>query len=314
MRLPSWLSQHLAALRVLLVLTVLTGIVYPLVIFAVAQLPGLKGHADGSLVKAGGATVGSSLIGQAFTDKTGKPIISYFQSRPSAAGNGYDPTATSASNLGPESVVDTLPDPANKADTGKQSLLTQVCSRSLAVGKLEGVDGSRPYCTPDGVGAVLAVFYANGATGTVTRAVSLNQACPAEPPGARSSGASAGSGAATAAPFIATYQGVRVECATFGADYSKGVVTPIRGTAPANPVVPADAVTASGSGLDPQISIAYAKLQAPRVAKARGVDVATVQKLVDTYTTGRALGFLGQPGVNVLQLNLALDRQHPARG
>ena len=295
MRLPSWLSQHLAALRVLLVLTVLTGIVYPVVIVAVAQLPGLKHRADGSLVKAGGATVGSSLIGQAFTDKTGNPILSYFQSRPSAAGNGYDPTATGASNLGPESVVDTLPDPANKADTGKQSLLTQVCSRSLAIGKLEGVDGSRPYCTPDGVGAVLAVFYTNGATGTVTRAVSLDRACPA-------------------APFIATYQGVRVECATFGDDYSKGVVTPIRGNAPAKPVVPADAVTASGSGLDPQISVAYAMLQAPRVAKARGVDVAAVRTLVDTYTSGRVLGFLGEPGVNVLQLNLALDRQHPARG
>ena len=292
MRLPAWLSQHLAALRVLIVLTVLVGIVYPLAIFGVAQLPGLNHKADGSLVKVGNSVVGSALIGQAFTDKDGKALTQYFQSRPSAAGDGYDPTATSASNLGPESVVDILPDPSVKDDTGTQRLLTQVCTRSKDVGELEGVDGSRPYCTPGGVGAVLAVFYANGSTGTVTRVVSVNEACPAT-------------------PFITSYQGVTVECAKFGEDYSKGVITPIRGDAPADPAVPADAVTASGSGLDPQISPAYAKLQAPRVAKARGTDVAAVQKLIDKYTSGRALGFIGQPGVNVLELNIALDAQYP---
>jgi K+-transporting ATPase ATPase C chain len=293
MRLPAWLSQHLAALRILLVLTVITGILYPLVIFAVAQLPGLKGHADGSLVKVGNTTVGSSLIGQNFTDKDGNALVRYFQSRPSAAGaNGYDPTATSASNLGPESIVDVLPDPSVKDDTGTPKLLTEVCARSLAVGKLEGVDGSRPYCTPSGVGAVLGVFYRDGSTGPITRVVSLNEACPAT-------------------PFIARYQGVTVECAKFGDDYSKAVVTAIRGSAPDKPAVPADAVTASGSGLDPQISVAYARLQAPRVAKARGTDVGVVQKLIDKYTDGRALGFMGEPGVNVLQLNLALDKQYP---
>jgi K+-transporting ATPase ATPase C chain len=293
MRLPSWLSQHLAALRALVVLTILTGILYPLAITAVAQLPGLKHRADGSLAKVGDTTVGSSLIGQAFVDKDGNPLVQYIQSRPSAAGaNGYDPTATSASNLGPESVVDVLPDPANKDDKGKPSLLTQVCTRSVAVGKLEGVDGSRPYCTAGGVGAVLGVFYRDGSTGPVTRVVSLNEPCPA-------------------VPFQASYQGVRVECAKFGDDYSKAVVIGMRGTAPATPAVPPDAVTASGSGLDPQISVAYARLQAARVANARGTDVASVRKLIDRYTSGRALGFMGEPAVSVLPLNIALDQQHP---
>ena len=297
MRLPNWVSQHLAALRALLVLTVLTGLVYPLVITGVAQIPGLRGHADGSLVKAGDQTVASAIVGQLFTDKDGSPLVQYFQSRPSAAGDGYDPTATAASNLGPESVVDTLPDPAivaaGKEDqNAKQSLLTQVCARSAAVGKLERVDGSRPYCTADGVGAVLAVFHRDGLTGPVTRAVSVNQACPAT-------------------PFLASYAGVPVECATFGQDYSAGTVTPVRGDAPAHPAVPADAVTASGSGLDPQISVAYADLQAPRVAKARGVGVGAVRQLIEQNTTGRALGFMGEPAVNAVGLNVALDRTYP---
>lgn len=73
--------------------------------------------------------------------------------------------------------------------------------------------------------------------------------------------------------------------------------------------IPADAVTASASGLDPYISPAYAALQVDRVAGERGLSVATVKALVETYTSGRQLGFLGEPKVNVLRLNLALERQ-----
>jgi K+-transporting ATPase ATPase C chain len=296
MRLPSWLAHHVAALRLLLVLTVITGLAYPLAITAVAQLPGLKHHADGSLINENGKDVGSSLIGQSFVAKDGRPLVQYFQSRPSAAGDGYDPTSTSASNLGPESVVDTPADPVRASDPDgdgrSSSLLSQVCARSLAVGALNGVSGARPYCTPGGIAAVLAVFRSAGATGPVTQVVSLNQECPAT-------------------PFIRTYQGVRVECARPGADYRHGGVTPIRGTAPSDPAVPPDAVTSSASGLDYQISPAYARIQLARVARARGIPVSALDPLVKQYTTARTLGFIGEPGVNVLELNLALDRQYP---
>jgi K+-transporting ATPase ATPase C chain len=111
--------------------------------------------------------------------------------------------------------------------------------------------------------------------------------------------------------FLEFYEGVRVECAKFGDDYSTGQIVPIRGSAPANPRVPADAVTASGSGLDPNISATYADIQVGRVAKARHVSPDQIRAVVAQYHSGRALGFFGEPTVNVLQLNLQLDHQYP---
>lgn len=284
------IRQYFAAIRALLVLTVVTGLAYPLVVVVIAQVPGLKSHADGSLVKADGTVVGSALIGQSFTDANGNPIPKYFQTRPSDAGAGYDPTASGGSNLGPESIIDTLPDPSNSKDNGKESLLTQVCSRSVAVGKLEGVDGQRPYCTSDGVGAVLSVIHDTGLTGPIKSVVSVNQECPAT-------------------PFVSTYDGIGVSCATFGVDYRIGKIVVVHGPGKGTDnAVPADAVTASASGLDPDISVAYANLQAPRIAKARSISVGTVHKLIAQHTVGRTLGFMGNPGVDVLQLNLALDK------
>jgi potassium-transporting ATPase KdpC subunit len=302
-RLPRWISQHFVALRALLVLTVLTGVLYPLAVLAVAQLPGLSDKADGSLIyDEAGNIVGSSLIGQSFTDDDGAALLQYFQSRPSAAvgeSGDYDPLVSGASNLGPEDVVDTLPDPSlgweGDANASK-SLLTQVCERSFQIGEREGVDGSRPYCTDAGTGAVLGVWYSEGTSGEVTRAVSLNEECGTVEV------------APLETPFLTAYEGVQVECAEFGADYAAAIITPIRGDAPEDPAVPADAVTASGSGLDPHISPEYAELQAARVAAERGISEKEVESLIEEHTSGRFLGFMGEPAVNVVELNLALDR------
>jgi K+-transporting ATPase ATPase C chain len=190
--------QYAAAARTLLVLTVVVGLAYPLAMTGLAQVA-FHSNANGSLLHRDGEVVGSTLIGQGFGADP-----RYFQSRPSAAGKGYDPTASGASNLGPRS-----PD-----------LVDQIRQRRAAAAALDGVAPGR---------------------------------------------------------------------------------------------VPPDALTASGSGLDPGISPAYANEQVARVARVRGLATTTVQGLVARYTQGRDLGFLGEPVVNVLELNLALDRASAAK-
>jgi potassium-transporting ATPase KdpC subunit len=187
------LRTHLRPAVVLtLLLCVLTGLVYPGVVTAFSQLL-FPWRAHGSLVTAQGRVVGSELIGQPFTR------ADYFHPRPSAAGQGYDATASAGTNKGPtdRKLADTL------------------------------------------------------IAGAVARAVDEDGA--------------------------------------------------VRGR------IPADMVTASASGLDPHVSPANAQLQVPRVARTRGIPAETLRALVRRHTEGRQFGFLGEPRVNVLLLNIALD-------
>lgn len=209
---PASARQYGAAVRAFLALTVILGLGYPLAMTGIAQVA-FNDNADGSLVHRDGQVVGSDLIGQSFTrpveengepqvDADGNPVVEpdpqYFQSRPSAAGTGYDPLSTSASNLGPEN----------------EDLIAAVKERRAAAADLDGVEQA---------------------------------------------------------------------------------------------AVPPDALLASGSGLDPHISPAYARQQIARVAEERGMTKARVRALVEEHTQGRILGFLGESRVNVLELNLALD-------
>lgn len=185
----------LIAVRFTLVTTVLFGLVYPLVITGLSQVL-FADKANGQLIERNGTVVGSRIIGQNFTGP------GYFHSRPSAAGTGYDPTASGGSFLGP----------TNKA------LLERV---KADVQKDQAENPSQP--------------------------------------------------------------------------------------------VPIDLVTASGSGLDPDISPAAAEFQIPRVARERGLSEKEVRALVDKHTLGRQFGFLGEPRVRVLELNLDLDARHPLK-
>lgn len=183
------------ALR-LLVLAVVATVAYTAVITVIGQVA-LPAQANGSLVTSGGRTIGSALIGQSFTDGKGKALPQWFQSRPSAAGDGYDGGASSGSNLGPDN-----PDLVKAIEQRRAAIVAD--------------DGPGP--------------------------------------------------------------------------------------------VPVDALTASGSGLDPHISEAYALRQVARVAAARGIPEAQVRSLVERSVQAPDLGYLGQPTVNVLRLNLALAR------
>ncbi|MFF6839334.1 potassium-transporting ATPase subunit C [Streptomyces tanashiensis] len=211
-----------AALRALLVLTVVTGVLYPLAVTGVAQLA-FPGKANGSEIKdASGKVVGSELIGQTYNlplkdgEETASADLKWFQPRPS---NG----------LG-----------TNSVNTQYKIILSGATNRS----------GDNEDLIKWVTDAKAAVVKDNSTAGFKVK--------PSD--------------------------------------------------------VPADAVTSSGSGLDPHISPEYAKLQVHRVAELNHLDIAAVEKLVADHTDGRILGFVGEPRVNVLQLNIALKTLVAAKG
>ncbi|PYR52959.1 MAG: potassium-transporting ATPase subunit C [Acidobacteria bacterium] len=236
-----------AGFLMMVVMTVITGGVYPAVVTGIAQVA-FRDRANGSLVTSNGQVVGSRLIGQAFT----KP--EYFHPRPSAAGaNGYDPTATAGSNLGPTSAK--LINGTTKLDDKKNEVVD--------------FDGIK----------VRVVHYC------VDNDIPFESSVPLD-------------------RFTDTrgdLDDVKLIKA-FNDDKA-----PLRFRA--KEAIPSDAVTGSASGIDPHISPKNADMQVARVAKSRHISVDEVRALIARHTEGRTLGMLGEPHVNVLELNLALDQQ-----
>jgi len=235
-------------LRLTLIFTVLTGLLYPAVMTGLSELMFPK-QANGSLVSVNGKVVGSSLIGQPFA----KP--EYFHPRPSAAGSGYDATASSGTNLGPTSAK-LLHGTTKTDDKGNE------------VVDFDGIeDRIVHYCIDNGI--------------PYESSVPLDQFKDAH-------------GDLDDVKLIKAFNDDK---------------TPLIFSAKVP--IPPDAVTASSSGLDPQISPANAEIQAARVAKARGASADQVTQLIPQFTDRADLGFLGEPRVNVLMLNIALDQKLP---
>src|SRR5262245_62025846 len=234
----------------MLVMTVLLGVIYPVVMTAVSQVL-FQDRANGSLITVNGQVVGSRLIGQNFS----KP--EYFHPRPSSAGSGYDPTASAGSNLGPTSAK-LLNGTTTKDDKGKETVAFDgLKSRVLH------------YCLDNDIPfeSSIPIEMFKGSDGNLDDVKLIN-----------------------------------------AFNDEKAPLTVVAKTP-----IPADAVTASASGLDPHISPRNAEFQAGRIAKARGVTVAQIQELIAKHTQGRSLGFLGEPNTNVLELNLELDQQFPRK-
>jgi K+-transporting ATPase ATPase C chain len=235
-------------LRLTLIFTVLTGLLYPTVMTGVSELIFPK-QANGSLVTVGGKVVGSSLIGQPFA----KP--EYFHPRPSAAGSGYDATASGGSNLGPTSAK--LLRGTTKMDDKKNEIVD-----------FDGINlRIVHYCVDNDI--------------PYESSVPLDQFKDSH----------------------GDLDDVKLIKA-FNDDKKPLVFT-------AKVPIPQDAVTASASGLDPHISPANAEAQAARVEKARGVSADQIKQLIPQSTNQADLGFLGEPRVNVLMLNIALDQKFP---
>jgi K+-transporting ATPase ATPase C chain len=252
--------QLLTGLLMTVVMTVLLGLVYPLVVTGLSQVFMSK-RAGGSLVKVNGKVVGSSLIGQNFTDANGNPLPKYFQSRPSAAGDGYDALKSGGSNLGPTNpkLIGNVPGVAI-GDDGRPIKTNPYAT------------AADPYCVPVQATDKGGNMITDSAGKPVYEKNNGTYACDPN----------------TIPERAMAYRSLN------------GLAS--------DALVPVDAVTASASGLDPQISVQNARLQAARVARARNMPLVVVQRAIAAHTQGRAWGFLGEQTVNVLDLNLALDR------
>jgi K+-transporting ATPase ATPase C chain len=255
--------QLFTSVAMIILVTIVCGLGYSLAMTGVGELA--FGHqANGSLVTEHGKVVGSSLIGQSFTDKNGNPIPKYFQSRPSdavTASSTDNITVGESSNLGPSNplLIGFIPGVNTVGLNGDTSSTNPFATPT------------DPYCVPMSSGSSSA---------------------PVSEPATGDTYAKNSDGTYVCDPNTVPQRAI-----AYRTEF---------GLAP-DASVPVDAVTASGSGLDPEISIANADLQAPTVAKARGLSLATVMGLVTANTNGRSIGLLGDPGVNVLTLNLALD-------
>jgi K+-transporting ATPase ATPase C chain len=235
-------------LRLTIIFTVLTGIVYPVVMTGISEVIFPK-QSKGSLVTVNGKVVGSSLIGQPFA----KP--EYFHPRPSAAGNGYDASSSGATNLGPTS---------SKLLRGT----TKMDDKKNEVVDFDGIaDRIVHYCVDNEI--------------PYESSVPLDQFKDSH----------------------GDLDDVKLIKA-FNDDKAPLVFMP-------KTQIPQDAVTASASGLDPHITPANAEIQAARVAKARGVPADQVRQVVAQFTERPDWGIFGEPRVNVLLLNVALDQHFP---
>lgn len=253
---PRFFGQLIDHLRISVIATIMLALIvsglYPAIVWGLAQV--LFPHqANGSLIGRDGKhvskdedAVGSSLIGQNFS------APQYFHPRPSQAGNGYDATASGASNLGPTSAR--LINGATKKDDKGNEIVD-----------FDGIhDRIVHYCLDNGIKF----------TSSTPMSAFMDTA--------------------------GNVDDVKLIKAFNNADSPLVIAPEIS--------IPADAVTGSASGLDPHISTANAKLQADRVAGARKLPVGKVNALIAQFTEGPDLGLLGEPAVNVLRLNLALDQ------
>jgi K+-transporting ATPase ATPase C chain len=274
----SLLGHIWASVGVTIVLGVICCGIYPAAIYILGQVL-FPVQADGSLIAKDGSyttddskAVGSALIGQSFS------LPGYFHPRPSSAGAGYDATSSGGSNLGPlsDKLINGLTTPATTQPTTQPESLAfdGVRLRTIHYATDNNIPFSFYFVNPDG-------------TKTQLKAADIKKFQNAD--------------------------GSWNDCALVDAfPHPQNPTTqPVLIASDFGTLIPGDAVTGSASGLDPHISPPNARLQAARVAAARNVSVDKVTALIAQYTDGPQLGFLGDPGVNVLRLNVALDNKYP---